>query len=191
MFKPTLTTLALVAAMVALPVAAKVINVPFQYEAMSKAQLDKLKKNGVPSSSNCAFTVSGMVDARQNTQSFAFNGSNLQATGVDSWFLAATKAHLGYAEKADSKINIEVKPTLVRMYSYPESMNINAVLAVQVDFSVNGMPLETRKYRGFDSKSNWANGDSEYFTALNNAVNNLLPKVSADLASVCALASKS
>lgn len=131
---------------------------------------------------SCGYQVQDIADARQNKETVSWTVS---ATGVDSWLSTVKESIAKAPTEAKGGTEIKVLPKLTRLYAYNESMNINGVTAFMVDFEVNGQVVDTRHYRGFYSKTNWANGDKEFLTAINYATHDLVIKLVNDLENVC------
>lgn len=179
-------TSAILASVVASASFAAVTDVEMEFQPLSKKKQAKMAKK--PSvEGNCSFVVNDFKDERQNKQTISY-GHN--ATGVVAWLNEATNYYTKGLDNSDADVNILVQPTLVRLYSYPESMNINGVTAIVVTYLVDGNEIDTRYYRGFYGKTNWANGDGEYVTALNDSIHNLMPKLVSDFSNVCSVAAK-
>ncbi len=168
---------------------AKQINLPMVYEPIAKAKQGKLLQT-VSGTGSCTFTVLPPEDKRQNTQTIGFNGANLTALKVTDWLETALSTVVGASKQPSKQHLIELAPKLTRLYTYHESMNILGVTSVTIDFKANGRVVDTRQYRGFYAKTNWAGADGEYVTALNDAVNNLLPKLASELPEICKLTGK-
>jgi hypothetical protein len=160
-------------------------TLPIQYENASTTTLKRIAKYGFSENSVCSFNFEAFLDNRQNKQTVAFSGKSIIASGVDAWLSDAQHAFFSNTTRDSATYQITAVPSLTRMYSYPESMNILAITAMKVDFLIDGERVDTRRYRGFFAKTNWANGDGEYLTALNEAVNDMLPKLVTDLNNVC------
>jgi hypothetical protein len=161
---------------------AAIKSMPISFDAPSAANLKKLQKTALAEDAMCSFTVADISDQRQNKQTIGFS---LNASGVDSWLGDATKAYMANTVRPNATIQVQALPRLIRLYTYPESMNILGVSALVVDYVVDGKVVRSRQYRGFTAKTNWANGDGEYLTALNESLNDLMPKWHADLKSQC------
>lgn len=171
-------------------VEAKQVSLPMNYEPVSKTIIDKLLAQGTPDKALCSFQVQPIEDLRQNKISIGFNGSNLKGENVDAWLKNAVAAYIDPIKSEQAKFQITVHPKLTRLYTYHESMNILGVTSVIFDFKVNGQTLTTQQYRGFYAKMNFAAANGEYVTALNESINNLMPKVLLDMKNVCKTVAK-
>lgn len=170
---------------------AKQVQLPMVYEPMTTPKLTKVLQNGLPDTAACSFAVEQAEDLRPNKLSIGFNGSNLQAQKVTDWLHSAMVPFFDHAKREKAALQIAVQPKLTRLYTYHESMNILGVTSVKLDFKVKGEVVTSRHYRGFYAKTNWAAANGEYVTALNDAVNNMMPKVVQDLTQLCAHIAKS
>jgi hypothetical protein len=161
-------------------------NVVMEYEEPNAKQTKMLQSviSALPDA--CTFISANSLDLRQNKQTVGlkFNKS-LLGDGVNSWLDAAFKQNLPYQPKKQSKINVTIVPKLHRLYSYPESMNILGVTALELDYIVDNKVALSRHYRGFYAKTNIAGGDGEFFTTLNYSLNDSIPKIVNDLSDVC------
>ena len=161
-------------------------SVPMKYEAAESASEKRilLALKMVPR--ECQVEIADFSDNRHNKKTISnFFGKSLIGDGVDAWLGAAKSEYLNDIKTEYSNLVLEAKPKLHRLYAYPESMNINGVVAIEIDYFVNGEFHESKHYRGFYGKTNWANGNGEYVTALNLALNHSMVKITEDLGKVC------
>ena len=170
---------------------AKQVQLPMIYEPMAKLKLSKLLEKSLADNAACSFQVLPAQDIRPNKLSIGFNGANLDAQKVTDWLYTAMVALFDHTKRDQAKLQVTVEPKLTRLYTYHESMNILGVTSVILEFKVNGSLVETRQYRGFYAKTNWAAANGEYVTALNDAMNNMLPKIVNELTAVCQTIEKS
>jgi hypothetical protein len=170
---------------------AKQVQLPMIYEPMAKLKLSKLLEKSLADNAACSFQVLPAQDIRPNKLSIGFNGANLDAQKVTDWLYTAMVALFDHTKRDQAKLQVTVEPKLTRLYTYHESMNILGVTSVILEFKVNGSLVETRQYRGFYAKTNWAAANGEYVTALNDAMNNMLPKIVNELTAVCQTIQKS
>ncbi len=142
----------------------------------------------------CNYLLSDISDKRQNKETIGARFSYpLVVNGVEQWL---DKAQQDFNKKAlqeeiKAAKSITLRPSLTRLYSYAESMNLHGVSALSVDFLEGERLIETRKYRGNGAVVNWANGVSEYHDVVNLSLHYALSAVKKDLSSVCQGASKS
>lgn len=157
-----------------------------KYEPISEKAKSKLSKSSVSKMVSCSFESDDIADNRQNKQTVANMWSDsLNIDGVNQWLEEARSTFLSNIAIDNARVNVTISPKLTRLYSYPESMNILGVSALVVDYVVDGHVVDTRHYRGFYAKTNWAGGNGEYLTALNLSINDLMGKMYSDLNSVC------
>lgn len=138
--------------------------------------------------SNCKFNILPFNDARQNKLTIGTNYSKaLLVQGVDKWLEDASNDLVLKKLKASAANakEITVRPSLTRLYSYSEGMNILGVSAIKVHFYYDDKLIDTRRYRGFGSTLNWANGDSEFLDAADESISKALPKLTKDLDNIC------
>lgn len=171
--------------------------VELQYEAKvaKKTTAKPAKKNtnkkaaqtaSMAVSPSCQVVVSDLQDKRQNTVTLGSNGAEpLYPEGLVAWLLAVKEKELvGKTSKWSGSKQVEVIPSLTKLYAYAENMNIHGVMSLSIDYVVDGK-VTTKKYRGMGSKINMMNGYGEYATALNYAVHELSPRIIADVKSFC------
>lgn len=154
-------------------------------EKPGKSMLKMLKANKLSTDSQCSFSFEDIVDSRQNKITVAHVRTSFSADELEPWMQRVKAQYFDDLQRSSSVIEVLVKPRLTRLYAAPQSMNIHGVAASILDFEVNGDVVLQKHYRGFYAKTNWANGDGEYATALNYALNGLLTNVSVDLNAVC------
>lgn len=138
----------------------------------------------------CQVQFDVFQDQRPNKETVGSNfAKSLMPIGLDQW-LQNAEADLwqGKVKKSDSGKNLVLKPKLDRLYAYAQSMNIHGVIALTVDFVVDGKVIETKKYRGLGSTTNAWNAEHEYYDALSYAAHDAMPKVLKDIPAVCAKA---
>ena len=136
--------------------------------------------------SDCSFNMLELSDDRQNkeTVAFAFPDS-LAISNIEEYLAKVKKTSNGYTVDENAPHKIDVNARLIRMYTYPESMNILGVTAIVADFMVNGEVIKSRQYRGFYAKTNWAGGKGEYLTAINDSAQELIKNYTLDLTNIC------
>jgi hypothetical protein len=175
-------------------------TVELEYETAStpkKAKTKKVKKKKTqaeaapqtaPASSAVACNVhfDDITDARKNKLTIGTNGAGpLLPSGVEQWLQDIKEAELvGKTKSWTGSKEVHVKPALTKLYAYAENMNLHGVFSMSVDISIGG-ETTTRRYRGMGSKANMVNGYGEYATALNYAVQEVMPRLIDDLKSVC------
>ncbi|HWV15294.1 MAG TPA: hypothetical protein VN030_07660 [Cellvibrio sp.] len=135
---------------------------------------------------SCQVKFDEFQDNRSNKQTVGTNAiRSLSPTGLEVWLKdAEADIWLGKVKNSSGKV-VTVKPKLERLYAYAQSMNLHGVMAISVDYFVEGQLIETRKYRGFGSTGNTWNAESEYYEALSYAAHDALPKVLKDINSLC------
>ena len=152
-------------------------NMEMAYEAPPLSQKKAIAKVIEALPAECAFTTAAALDLRQNKQTIAIQfGQSLIGDNVTSWLDSAVSQNLPNQQSSSSATNVKIVPKLRRLYSYPESMNILGVTALELDYMVGEKVALTKHYRGFYAKTNWAGGDGEFISALNLAINNSMPK---------------
>lgn len=136
--------------------------------------------------SDCSFNMLELSDDRQNkeTVAFAFPDS-LAISNIEEYLAKVKETSNGFTVDENAQHKIDVNARLIRMYTYPESMNILGVTAIIADFMVNGEVVKSRQYRGFYAKTNWAGGKGEYLTTINDSAQELIKSYALDLTNVC------
>lgn len=138
--------------------------------------------------SRCNFVLGGFLDIRQNKETIGTNFSKaLLVDNIDSWFKDASQELLikKFKNSPDKDKTIVLIPKISRLYSYAQSLNIHGVVALKLDVVVEDKIVDTRRYRGLGSTINWNNGSHEYVDAVDASISKALPKVVADLHSIC------
>ncbi|TMP30145.1 hypothetical protein CWB99_03225 [Pseudoalteromonas rubra] len=134
-------------------------------------------------SSNCAYVVNPVMDIRQNKDAISWK---VNATGVQQWFNAVHQDVITPLIPTASKdIVVEVTPKLNMLYTYNEQLNINGMAVSTVDYSINGKPAGQYHVRGFNSDTNWANGDNEYVDSAEHAAQHLITRILKKLPEIC------
>ncbi|MDT0596113.1 hypothetical protein [Glaciecola petra] len=156
----------------------------------AKAQ-QRIAKKAPSADSSCSFVINEIGDDRQNKETAAILGRNsLGITNLPTYFDEIKELVNNFTIVESAAIKVEVRPKLIRMYTYFESLNILGVTAFTTDFVVNGEVLESRQYRGFYAKTNWANGQGEHLTTINDSIENWIEVYVSDLNRVCKEISK-
>jgi len=137
--------------------------------------------------SRCNFMLGELQDIRQNKETIGTNFSKaLLVDSIDTWFKDASQDLLvkKFKNSPDKDKTIVLMPKISRLYSYAQS-NIYGVVALKLDVVVEDKIVDTRRYRGLGSTINWNNGSHEYVDAVDASISKALPKVVADLYSIC------
>jgi hypothetical protein len=110
----------------------------------------------------------------------------LLPSGLDSWLETMRTEELVNKTSAwKGTRQLQIKPSLTRLYSYAESMNIHGVISLNVEYWLDDQLVDTKYYRGVGSKANMMNALGEYATALNYAVHEMAPQVIEDAKQLC------
>ncbi|MES2672661.1 MAG: hypothetical protein V4660_00405 [Pseudomonadota bacterium] len=146
------------------------------------AEVEEAKINSV-----CKIDFSDFQDVRPNKETVGSNFKrSLQPIGLDVWF---KDAEIDLWEKRITMPGtgrmITLQPKVYRLYAYAQSMNLHGVMAIAVDFVVDGKVVETRKYRGFGSTMNGWGAEYEYYQALSYAAHDVMPQVLKDVPEIC------
>lgn len=165
---------------------AELVSLPIEYEAMSDKQTKALKTQTIGSESKCSFTITGFVDERQNKETVAqMFGESLHVSNLDDYLNTLGEQANKLTQVKDAEYQVSVVPRLIRLYSYPQSLNILGVSAAVFDFQIEGKTIHTQQMRGFYAKTNWAGANSEYLSALNYASNELIANYASNLPGLC------
>ncbi|KZN29687.1 hypothetical protein [Pseudoalteromonas luteoviolacea] len=134
-------------------------------------------------SSNCAYVVNPVADIRQNKDAISWK---VNATGIQQWFNTIHQDVVTpLLPKAKKDIVIEVTPKLNMLYTYNEQLNINGMAVSTVDYSINGKPAGKYYVRGFNSDTNWANGDGEFVGSAEHAAQHMITRILKKLPEIC------
>jgi hypothetical protein len=136
---------------------------------------------------DCRVQVAAVNDNRNNKVTLGANWVGpLLPAGVDTWLEAVrTQELVNKTSSWSGSRQLEIKPTLTRLYSYAESMNIHGVISLNVEYWLDNKLVDTKFYRGVGSKANMMNALGEYATALNYAVHEMAPQVIEDAKQLC------
>jgi hypothetical protein len=144
----------------------------------------------------CTVSVGTISDERNNKETAGADNIPLLSGDPIPWVGAAfdNLGAYGYkVMKGDKPANggIAMNAAIKRSYVYHGPMRINGVIALDALVTLPSGEKVSRKYRALGSKTNMAGTTSEYMTALNYAMNNLLAKVAVDLQTMCGGAPRS
>jgi hypothetical protein len=154
-----------------------------EFDSLSDKTSTKINK---AQPSDCSFNMLELSDDRQNkeTVAFAFPDS-LAISNIEEYLTKVKETSNRFTLDENAQHKIDVNARLIRMYTYPESMNILGVTAIIADFMINGEVVKSRQYRGFYAKTNWAGGKGEYLTAINDSAQELIKSYTLDLTNIC------
>lgn len=157
-----------------------------QKKAKEAASGQQVSQESISVITSCQVKFENFQDQRPNKETVGTNLiRSLSPTGIEAWLNdAEADIWLGKVKNSSEKV-LTVKPKLERLYAYAQSMNLHGVMAISVDYVVDGNVIETRKYRGFGSTGNTWNAEYEYYDALNYAAHNAMPKVLKDINEIC------
>lgn len=162
--------------------------VPLEYKTKVSRTTQKSVQQAPALSYVCQVEVSPFSDQRNNKVTLGASWSEpLLPQGLDSWLeTVRAKELVNKTSSWTGDRKLLVKPSVTRLYSYAESMNIHGVIALKVEYWLDGELVETKSYRGMGSKANMVGALGEYATALNYAVHEVAPDVLADMKKYCA-----
>jgi hypothetical protein len=154
-----------------------------EFDALSNKASTKIN---MAQPSDCSFNMLELSDDRQNkeTVAFAFPDS-IAISNIEEYLEKVKETSNGFTIDENAQYKVDVNARLIRMYTYPESMNILGITAIVADFMVNGEIVKSRQYRGFYAKTNWAGGKGEYLTAINDSAQELIKSYTLDLTNIC------
>ncbi|KAF7785912.1 hypothetical protein PRUB_a0317 [Pseudoalteromonas rubra] len=133
--------------------------------------------------SKCTYVVNPVSDIRQNKDAISWK---VNATGVQQWFNTVHQNVVTPLLPETTKdIVVEVTPKLNMLYTYNEQLNINGMAVSTVGYSINGKPAGQYHVRGFNSDSNWANGDSEFVGSAEHAAQHMITRILEKLPEIC------
>ncbi len=172
-------------------------RVPLEYKskevkttkkATAKTSKSSAKQPVVAPAYECKVDVAPVADERNNKVTLGASwNSPLLPDGLDTWLSTVREKELVNKTRSWSgDKQLLIKPSVTRLYSYAESMNIHGVIALKVEYWLDNQLVQTKSYRGMGSKANMMNALSEYATALNYAVHEVAPDVLADVKNYCA-----
>lgn len=169
--------------------------VPLEYKKkVSKSQKKatptrgkKAAKAVAPAVYDCQVQVDAFTDNRNNKVTLGSTWAEpLLPSGLDGWLDSVRTQELVNKTSAwNGTRQLQIKPSLTRLYSYAESMNIHGVISLNVEYWLDNKLVDTKYYRGVGSKANMMNALGEYATALNYAVHEMAPQVIDDAKQLC------
>lgn len=153
----------------------------------TKKSRSTAKQQVVVPAYECKVDVAPVVDERNNKVTLGASWSDpLLPEGLDTWLNTVREKELVNKTRTwNGDKQLLIKPSVTRLYSYAESMNIHGVIALKVEYWLDNKLVQTRSYRGMGSKANMMNALGEYATALNYAVHEVAPEVLADVKNYC------
>ena len=140
----------------------------------------------------CTVVIGNINDIRPNKETVGNEFTTLLSGDPKPWINDALNNLTAYGFKVvpsddapqDAKA-IWLNTSLYRSYTWNGPMRINGMVAMKVEYNRTGSEPITHKIRAFAGKTNWASATSEYMTALNFAMNNVLDKLAKELEGVC------
>lgn len=171
-------------------------RVPLEYKskvervskkASTKKSKSSSRQNVITPFYECKVDVTPVVDERNNKVTLGASLSDpLLPDGLDVWLdTVREKEFINKTNAWSGNKQLLVKPSVTRLYSYSESMNIHGVIALKVEYWLDNKLVQTKSYRGMGSKANMMGALSEYATALNYAVHEVAPDVLTDIKNYC------
>jgi hypothetical protein len=141
-------------------------------------------------SSTCTVALAPVQDGRNNRETIGHEWEAIVADGAVPWVTAAADRLKAYGfdvveTSTPPAGSIGLAPTLIRAYTFHGPMRINGMVALDSRLTLPNGQVEQRKFRASGNKANMAGSASEYVTALNYAINNLMDNVAQQLAPLC------
>lgn len=172
-------------------------RVPLEYESKvlkttkkttTKKSKSSAKQPVAAPAYECKVDVAPVADERNNKVTLGASwNAPLLPDGLDTWLNTVREKELvNKTSTWSGDKQLLIKPSVTRLYSYAESMNIHGVIALKVEYWLDNKLVQTKSYRGMGSKANMMNALGEYATALNYAVHEMAPEVLADVKNYCA-----
>lgn len=141
----------------------------------------------------CPVQVGYPSDDRINKETIGASASAPLLSGDLSKWLAdglANLKHFGYSlgdlkSQMPPQGTVAIKASLGRVYTWHVGLKIFSMVALKVEFIDANGSVQVKRYRARGDKTNMVGAEAEYVTALNYALNNLLPTMASDLALLC------
>jgi|GEM_PF-1736229 len=142
----------------------------------------------------CAVHIAPTVDRRQNKETVGQNLSGaLLAGDVSPWVTDGLRQLKDYGftvsdTTADAPVaddGVTVRTSITRAYTWQIGLKLFSMVAVKAEFADRNGVLQQKYYRAHGDKTNMWGASSEYVTTLNYGLNNMLPFIAKDLASLC------
>lgn len=141
----------------------------------------------------CMLNIVSVSDRRRNTENVSVDHA-LATDPPSAWIRSGLDGLKVYGFKVQHSdkpvpeaINLDLGVT--RAYAWESHMRINGTVAMDVGITPPGGERRVQKFRASGSKTNMVGADSEYLTALNYALNNLLRKMAFEMNAVCVVGS--
>jgi|APEBP8051073403_1049400.scaffolds.fasta_scaffold00966_9 hypothetical protein len=150
-----------------------------------------------PQADICSIHVVSAEDARQDTKII---GNAMFAplltsdtNNMSNWLTDALLDLKSYGMRVDAANDASppnddgllIKASLTRAYTWNVGTKIFGMVALKTQFINRNGVLQEKRYRAHGDKTNMTNANSEYVATLNYGINNLLPVLAKDLASLC------
>lgn len=184
---------------------------PMRYE--EPVQAGASPAPGVPGSANvprmvegCSLYVTGVEDLRRypdyvGNVSFAIPGplstplfmQSIRGASGRDWTIEALQSlkvrgfqpHIGEKPPGPGKAQVVLAVELKLAHTWSAGLNLLSHVVLRVRHQ-NGEAEDIRHYHGLGTKLNWANGNGEFMTTLNQAMTEALVALAGDAASACA-----
>ena len=136
----------------------------------------------------CSIEVLPIIDRRTNKLTIGAKSYHpLLSEDIDGWLdgLRADFIKAGAEKDAGRDHFFQVQLYLMKLYSSVHSLNITGTIALKAEYIIDGKIVKVERHRGYAAKTNWANGDSEYVTAVNNAAHNAVTDIAMSMNEFC------
>jgi hypothetical protein len=141
----------------------------------------------------CPVHVVLTEDERQNKETIGQSmGKPLLSGDMSRWVADGLGNLKGFGFKVDEVDSagpptqgITVRTSLTRAYTWQVGLKIFSMVALRARFIDKNGVLQEKYYRAHGDKANIWGADAEHVTTMNYGLNNLLPVMASDLASLC------
>lgn len=142
----------------------------------------------------CPIRIVPTVDARQNKETIGqvFPRGPLLSGDLSPWITAGLNDLKSYGATLDAggeavppQDGLLIKTSLTRAYTWQVGLKIFSMVALKAQFLNKNGVVQEKYYRAHGDKTNMWSAESEFVTTLNYGLNNLLPVLAQDLATLC------
>lgn len=142
----------------------------------------------------CPVRVVAAVDDRQNKETIGRSlGGALISGDMGKWVTdgLADLSHFGIKVdvtedgRPPQDGSVLIKTHLTRAYTWQVGLKIFSMVALKAEFINKDGVVQEKYYRAHGDKTNMWGAEAEYVATLNYGINNLLPVMARDLATLC------
>lgn len=138
---------------------------------------------------SCQFLFHAISDDRQNKETLGiYHHGTIESDNVGQWLSNVQESLITpYIPTApDNAVQVEVFPSLTRLYTTFASESMQGIISVRVKFTSDSQSITEKTYRGFaKGNADTRKSKSLAFQLLNQSAYDLAPQILNSLADVC------